>query len=331
MFSLEDAYTNITLDDIYAKVTLYELWKYYCRNFESLDRPFLSEFYNDSNPDCRIFLASNNTLIYKDFGSNEIYDIVKYIMRKYMCNFKEVLTIISNDFNISKTKIRVNKETRLLNFEEKLQINRTGIDIVYQPFNLTDYSYWNGYKIPFTLLQKYNVFSCKYVYLTKTNKIITYTYNKNNPIYAYRFRGDSGYVYKIYFPLNSTNRWLFNGKSTNIEGYDQLSISGKVLIITKSLKDCMVYNLLGYDAISLQGEHNKLGDGLFKELQERFEKIYINYDNDKTGIEASQRLSSLYNLKHYFIDEYKDISDYVKHKSIDEAKILVTKKLEGLI
>ena len=52
-------------------------------------------------------------------------------------------------------------------------------------------------------------------------------------------------------------QWLFNGGSAkDIEGYDQLSLNGDTLILTKSLKDCMCYRLLGYDAISLQGETN---------------------------------------------------------------------------
>jgi len=330
MFSLEDAYTNITLDDIYSKVSEYELWKYYCQNFESFDKSFTSEFYNDSNPDCRVFLANNNKLMYKDFGSGEVYSIINYIMRKYSCTFKECLTIIVNDFKLSNKKIVVDKHTKLLNFEESYKPSKVKIDIISQAFNLVDYEYWNSYKLPLNLVQSYDIYSCKFVHLLKGDKLTTYTSTKYNPIYAYRFVSDNKYVYKIYFPLAAKKyKWLFNGKSTDIEGFDQLSLNGDLLILTKSLKDCMVYRLLGYDAISLQGENNKLEKELYNKLIKRFPKIVINYDNDDTGIAATEKLSTQYNLDYFYIDDFKDISDYIKNNSIEKTKEMLKLKLNN--
>jgi len=332
MFNLEDAYTNITLDDIYSKVSEYELWKYYCSNFEGLEKPFRSDLYNDNNPDCWIYKATNNRLKYKDFGTGDSYGIIEYIQNKYNCTFKECITIISNDFNLAKSKILVTNETKLLNFEENIPKDKARIDILSQSFNLTDFNYWNQYKIPLDLLQEYDVFSCKNVYLIKKEKIVTFTYTKNNPIYAYRFTNEGKYSYKIYFPYAEKKfKWLFSGGSSkDIEGFDQLPLFGDKLILTKSLKDCIVYRILGYNAISLQGETNRLDQELVNKLLKRFDSIIINYDNDTEGIKNTIRLHNQYNFKYFYIDEFKDISDYIKGYGLEKTIELLKIKMEEI-
>jgi Crassvirales DNA primase len=334
MFNLQDAYTNITLDNIFSKVSEYELWKYYCPNFIEINKPFLSDLYNDKNPDCRIFYATNNHLLYKDFGDGgKTYGIIEYIQNKYFCTFTECLNIINNDFKISNSPKLVNKESRVLLVNDEFIIKpKTRIDIITQSFNIVDFNYWDQYKIPLDLLQEYNVFACKYVYLIKGDKVTTFSYSKTNPIYAYRFVNNGEYSYKIYFPYaDKKYKWLFNGGSAkDIEGYDQLPLSGDKVILTKSLKDCMCYNLLGYPAISLQGETNKLEYDFVDKLLKRFDEIIINYDNDEEGIRGSKRLEQQYSFKSFFTDKEKDLSDYIKKYGLNKAKQMINKQLKQL-
>jgi hypothetical protein len=331
MFDLKEAYSNITLEDIYNKVSDYQLWKYYCKNFEELDKSFKSEFYTDSNPGCRIYTSTNNKLRYKDFGTGENYSVIEYIQKKYNCTFKECLNIISNDFNISNNQITINKQQPLIQLEETI-INRpkAKINILPKPFTLIDYNYWNQYKIPLTLLEEYNVYSCKYVALIKGDKIINFESTNSNPIYAYRFCNDGEYTYKIYFPYaDKKHKWLFSGGSSkDIEGYDQLNLHGNILILTKSLKDCMCYRLLGYDAISLQGETNKLEQSFVDKLLKRFDNILVNYDNDEEGIKGAKRLNIQFGFKYFFIDGAKDLSDYIKLNGLNNAKQQIDDKIK---
>ena len=334
MFDLRDAYTNITLEDIFSKVSEYQLWKHYCRNFEDIDRSFKSELYNDKNPSCRIYYSANGSLRYKDFGTGDNLSIVEYIQKKYGCTFKESLNIISNDFNISNNNILVNKQQKIIQLEETIiQRPKVKIEIDVQPYTMLDYGYWSQFGIPLTLLEEYNVFSCKQVYLIRGDRKTTYTYTSNNPIYAYRFCTNGEYSYKIYFPLADKKfKWLFSGGSAkDIEGYDQLSWHGNILILTKSLKDCMCYRMLGYDAISLQGEANKLESSFVEKLYKRFNKIIVNYDNDEQGIKGSKRLEQQYGFKHFYIDDAKDLSDYIKDNNLETAKKLIDGKLNQSI
>ena len=123
-------------------------------------------------------------------------------------------------------------------------------------------------------------------------------------------------------------KWLFSGGAANdIEGFDQLPLIGDRLILTKSLKDCMCYNVIGYPAISLQGEANKLEQDLVTKLLKRFNEIIINYDNDEAGHKGAKRISDQYGFKSIFIDGAKDLSDYIKSNNITKAKKMIKLKL----
>lgn len=334
MFDLRDAYTDITVNEILNKVSEYDIWKKYCTNFEDINKPFLSELYNDRNPSCRIKHNSLNRLIYKDFGTGDSYDCFSYIQVKYNCNFRESLWIVYSDFKLGYIKHDILPKLVLNDVtESKNKVKKAFIEIVPQGYTLTDYNYWSQFHIPLDKLIEYDVFSCKVAYLhTKDGRTITFEYRDNNPIYAYRFTNEDGnYNYKLYFPLaDKKYKWLFSGSCNDIEGFDQLPLSNNILILTKSLKDCICYNLIGYPAISLQGETNKLSNDLIYKLYKRFDSIIVNYDNDEEGIKGSNRLNNQYNLKYFFIDNYKDLSDYIKNKGLLSAKRMINKKIRDL-
>lgn len=336
MYNLKDANKEeIDINDIIRSVSEYDIWKKYCSNFDEIDKPFLSELYNDRNPSCRIKANSNNRLMYKDFGTGDSYGYTDYICVKYGCTFKECLRIIYNDFKLGSIKYDILPQLVLNDIlDVKLKPKKAFIEIVDQPFTLVDYDYWNKFEIPLELLQEYDVFSCKIVYLhTKQGKTITFEYKDNNPIYAYRFCNNGKYSYKIYFPLNKDkkHKWLFSGGSQeDIEGIDQLPLFANDLILTKSLKDCIVYKLLGLPAISLQGETNKLSQHLVDLLHRRFNNIIVNYDNDDEGIKGSKRLKQQYRFNYFFIDGEKDISDFVQLYGLEQAKIMINEKINKI-
>jgi len=332
MFKLTDAYKELTVDFILSKVSEYELWRYYCTNFEKIDKPFCSDLYDDKNPGCRIFYANTNRLLYKDFGNEGVtYNVFEYIQVKYMCNFKQCLEIIAKDFGLRESAVILNKESKKIILDEIPKVKqKSRIEIVPRPFKIIDYNYWNQYYIPLKMLREYDVFACKHVYLYKNDDLIIFNENSNNPMYAYRFTNNGSYSYKIYKPYeaNKDYKWLFSGGSQeDIEGYDQLNLHGDKLILTKSLKDVMVYRLCGYNAISLQGETNKLSSELVNKLFKRFNEIIVNYDNDAEGIKGSTRLNQQYGFKYFYVDEFKDISDYCKHYGLEKTKELIKNKL----
>jgi hypothetical protein len=330
----------ITSEFILSKISEFDIFKRYCTNFKEIDVSFFSDLRTTNTPNCRIFITFNNELKYRDFKLGETLNCWQYVMQKFNCNYFEALNIVSNDFNLKSGIIYVEPRVIAANDEFKLKIanntprEKSIINIVSQPWNSVDFEYWNSYKIPLSLLDEYNVYSAKTVFLIKGTKRVIFDYKKVNPCYAYRFDSDTGYSYKIYWPLSKDKKfkWLFSGGSaSDIEGYSQLPLHGDILILTKSLKDCMCYNLIGYPAISLQGEANKLEQSLVDKLLKRFDRIIVNYDEDEEGIRGSIRLKNQFEFDYFFIDEYKDLSEYIKNKSIEEAKIMINDKINELV
>lgn len=324
----------IKKEEILSKVSEYDIFKRYCTNFMQLDVSFISDLRVSDTPNCRIHLTNNNELRYKDFKSGDYLDCWNYIMKKFNCTYYEALNIIANDFDIKKSVLSIEPRIITANDEFKLKISnipreKSTITITSQPWNKIDYEYWNQYGISLNLLDEYDVFAAKYVYLIKGGRRTIFEYNKNNPCYAYRFEREGGYSYKIYFPMSKDKKfkWLFNGGTKDdIEGYSQLPLHGDMLILTKSMKDVMCYNILGLSAISLQGEGNKLEQELVNKLLKRFNKIIINYDDDERGIIETNKLIRQYGFNHFYIDDYKDLSDYIKNRGLDKAKQMIDDK-----
>ena len=332
MYSFDDIY-KIDRKFILDRISEEDIFKRYCSNFVKIDKPFCSELRKDSNPSCNIY-RSVNGLRYKDFGDNTYCDCFNYIMLKYGCSYYESFNIVANDFNLTKnttfkalSPVLGSEVPKLI--ESGYKRIKTEIQVVSQPFTIHDYNYWSKYKIKLELLQEYNVVSAKYVIISKLQKKVILEYSNTNPIYVYKFVNNGEISYKVYRPLEAKYKWSFNGTKHDIEGYDQLRLNGDVLILTKALKDVMVYRLLGYDAISLQGEANKLEFEVYNKLKQRFNTIVVNYDNDETGIKCAEKIAKDYNLKCFFIDKRtkcKDLSDYIsKYGKLKTRKMLKQK------
>lgn len=326
MYSLFDAeeITTLTKEDILSRVTEEAIWRRYCTNFNYIGKSFLSELYRDNNPGCYIFYKDGK-LIYKDHGTGESYDCFAYVMTKFMVGFSEALKIIASDFNISPIKHDIKDKVLTHNYVEKVPTkayNKPKIRIVKQGYTITDKDYWQQYYISLDKLIDYEVYSLKQVVIDKDGEVYSIDYKADNPVYGYVFKYDDNEYYKIYRPYNKS-KWLFTGNSRCIEGWHKLPKKGKLLIITKSLKDIMVYSLFGIPAISMPSETGTIADDTISKLKKRFKHILINFDNDDTGLKSSDRLSKRYGLDYYTIPQSKDISDYIKINGVDKTNELL--------
>lgn len=335
MFESKSIYIDLTLPEIKSQISDFDIYKKYVSNFEEIDKPFLSDLYKDTTPSCRIYQDKNNNLKYKDFGEPDHYfNCFTYIMYKYNCKFKECLRIIANDFGLLKFDIK-SKPKFILGEEKVIENNKvkikSTITIDSRNWTLNDKNYWGQFGIDFKLLDEYDVIPVKNAYLHKGDRTIVFNHQDSNPIYAYRFTYQGIYSYKLYKPLepNKKFKWLFSGGcSENIEGFDQLPLYGDLLIITKSLKDVICWKLVGYPAISLQGEANKLSKELVEKLKKRFNKFIVNYDPDDQGIKSAYKITSNYGFRSIIIPpEYKckDLAEIIKQEGLKEVKKIINR------
>jgi len=333
---LQNDYTG---EDILSRISEESILEYYLGEPISFKEKVFSPFRKERRPS--FSFKQNGNIIWKDWGTGEAGNCFKFVMKKYGCTYYEALRIIYNDFfkgkQVSKMDDNVLAELKLMKEDHLNSVKKyTQIYTVPKPFCITDYKFWSKYGISLTTLLHFEVTPCEEVWLSKYNhqqgqydeyKLIN-IYSNTNPIYSYLFRNKERESCKIYSPY-AERQWKFisNEDKNTIEGYTQLPQRGKLLLLTKSLKDTMSLYSLGFSACSFQSEAFMPSTNAINELKDRFERVVVFYDNDQTGQEFSKKIANKHMLENISVPsidyEAKDISDLIKYYSIKEAKNLM--------
>lgn len=91
-------------------------------------------------------------------------------------------------------------------------------------------------------------------------------------------------------PKRKEFRFIGNVSTKTIQGYKQLAKSGKLVVITKSMKDVMCLYSLGIPAIAPNSETQFVSDKILEELKQRFKYVVLLYDNDLTGVRFTNKI-----------------------------------------
>lgn len=269
----------------------------------------------DKRPTCSFFRNNKGTLMFKDFATGQCLDVFSIVQQIFRCNYFEALRIIANDFGIIQSKTLQKNPGKInenpIKIEDK-EISKIQVEI--QDFTELELKWWAKYGITPEILKKFNVYSCKHVFL---NGNLLAKSQQHCPIFGYYGKKYHGIeLWRCYFPQRTSYRFITNWPSKKIQGYDQLPKKGKLLVITKSLKDTMCLYSCGITAIAPNSENLEIKDNILKELQSRFKYIVYFYDNDLPGISNMNRIKKRFpNLIYYWIPRafgVKDFSDFYK-------------------
>ena len=280
---------------------------------------------NDKNPTCGFYRNGNGTLILHDFATGEYFNCFSYVMKIYNCNYYEALDIIASDFGLinhnNKPALTIRHVPTFKNEENKI----TYIQIEMGKFEEQDLKWWGSFGITEKTLNKYRVFSCKSVFL---NGNLVSQRAQHNLIYGYYFGKKDGIEqWRIYFPKRKEMRFMGNVSTKTIQGYKQLPKGGKLLVITKSMKDVMLLYELGIPAIAPNSETQFVSDKMLEELHTRFKHIVLLYDNDLTGVTFTNKIRKAHpDLIPFLIPRKtlcKDLSDFYKVYGKLETKKLI--------
>ena len=321
MYSTRTAIT-MSLKDLLDKLTDYDIYSYYVGQFKIgklFNSPLRSD---DKNPSFAIFKGMNGGLFFKDHGSGEGGNAIKFVKLYKNINTKdelerELLRIVRkmnpNSGNVTRT------------YSYSVDSGPTDIGIVRQPFTDVDKQYWKQFHISIDTLRKFQVFSIKYFLC---NRVVRGTYKETSPMYAYKVDDK----FKIYRPLASKyTKWRTNLTNRNVQGLSELPVEGgNLLIITKSLKDVMCLYEMGFNAIAASSETTFIPDDILDSLRHKWKNVIMLYDRDKTGMLESRKYSKQYKLDALFVHKRfkaKDISDAVKDNSYNEVKQWLTQTL----
>ena len=321
MYSTRTAIT-MSLKDLLDKLTDYDIYSYYVGQFKIgklFNSPLRSD---DKNPSFAIFKGMNGGLFFKDHGSGEGGNAIKFVKLYKNINTKdelerELLRIVR--------KMNPNSGNTIRTYSYSVDSGPTDIGIVRQPFTDVDKRYWKQFHISIDTLRKFQVFSIKYFLC---NRVVRGTYKETSPMYAYKVDDK----FKIYRPLASKyTKWRTNLTNRNVQGLSELPVEGgNLLIITKSLKDVMCLYEMGFNAIAASSETTFIPDDILDSLRHKWKNVIMLYDRDKTGMLESRKYSKQYKLDALFVHKRfkaKDISDAVKDNSYNEVKQWLTQTL----
>lgn len=322
MYSTKTAIT-ISLKDLLDKVDDYTIYSYYLGSFKPgklMNSPLRSD---DKIPSFAIFPTKNGDLLFKDHGSGEAGNALKFIRLYRGIQTRdelerELLKIVrKTNPNLS---VCTNTYTKLVGS------GVTDIGIVRQPFTDVDKQYWKQFHISIDTLKKFNVFSIKYFLC---NRVVKGTYKEDSPMYAYKVYDK----FKIYRPLASKyTKWRTNLTNRHVQGLAELpQEGGNLLIITKSLKDVMCLSEMGFNAIAASSETTFIPEDILQSLRSKWKHIVILYDRDKTGMKTARQYSKRYGMDAIFVHKKfkaKDISDAVRDNGFFVIKEWLTKTVE---
>ena len=215
-----------------------------------------------------------NTIIWHDFGyeSQYGYGPIGFVAVMEGVDYEQAKEIIRNKGFRASTYVKP-QLTDLMAKKPELKFETTMLQAEH-------YQYFDMLLVEPKWLHFYGYEAVDTVAMGQ--KVIWKGNDSNIGFYKRIGAGDKGY-----FPYNKAYSKLpkvLHQKIDILEGWDELPPSGKLLIITKSLKDVIVLRSCGYNAVSLSSETSV---NIFKlyywQLSERFENIVVWGDPDAAG------------------------------------------------
>lgn len=299
MDNLERGYIN--KEKILECVTEEEIFKLVFR-YEPMEHVYVtSPFRLDESPGCWFSTdPATGKLRFVDFGNSDVIDGIH--MSNIDCfdavqiyfglrNFYQTMEFIKEKLIDGRD---IEHSIRVIQSKKEKAKKDVEINIDVKAFDNRDVRYWGKYGITMDQLIQDKVFSISR-FSVRNSKYGDIIKRVHDPSYAYT--GFDGKRKKIYRPLQDkgSKKFLSNCKSDDIGELWQLPVHGEHLVISKSYKDCRVLRNHGQTCIWFQNEGAVPYETKLVNICRRFKKVTVFFDNDETGIEASQKVSDIVN------------------------------------
>lgn len=314
--------------DILRLVPEERLWRHYLGFDFEVGKTYKSPLRTDPGPSFSIFKSKylGDKIMAKDHGGSFVGDIFDYIQFTEHVDFYNALVKINLDFGLG---FPYNKERQMKFREHKANTKVTTTRVstpkkstpiiyesVHRPALQADLDYWGSFGISRATLNLYRVRCVGVLYC---NGMCVYTNTPGDPCYEYYFPSGNR---KYYRPF-AQRMYKFRGNIDNlsdIQGFYQCSVAapkverkvGELLVLTKSLKDIMLFREYGIDAVAIHGETQKFDARFMAKLKRWYKKVVCVYDRDKGGMCGAKYLWKEYGVDWLFIRGAKDITDLYK-------------------
>ena len=279
-------------------------------------------------------LEKNDTVFWKDFGTGDTGNAVSLMAKLWHVNYSEALLKIKLD-----TECKIPRANLIRRYNGRIHLTSSStIQVKVRDWKDYDREFWGSFGIPEEFATWCNVHPISHAFFTKEidGKKQTITVPMDKYAYAYFEWKDGKESIKLYQPYSETMKWLSKHDASVWDLWKQAFLyadkkSKENIIITSSRKDamCLWYNL-GIPSMSLQGEGYIPKPQVMQQVLDKFDNVYIWYDNDfkhkedNPGQDNAKKLIELYpQLKNICIPaelQSKDPSDLFKNHGIQALK-----------
>lgn len=303
-----------SIDELYESLTDEDMLNHYFGDFKK-GMWYKSPFRDEINASFTISYYKDKWL-WRDFGIDpRPKSGIEFVMRLYNVGLNDAIDIIYRDLILNTNNV----ELKVVNKKPTTQSASVPTACRLLPMQDSVLKYWLEYNVEKEDLKYYNIYSGEVWY----NRSIYFKTTKYKPVSIYMFDIEKK-IWKGYNP-GVTKRFFSNNISNHIQNYKEVSNTSNsrnvkyiedVLFITKSYKDCIILNLLGYHAIAPHAESMFLAPWEIDDFKTKFPYIYVFYDSDTTGVTKCTEFTTQNQLLYINIPkEYyplKDPSDIVK-------------------
>jgi len=325
--------------DILKHVSDLDIFEMYLGSIPT--KPISSPLRQDTKPSFSLFMSKEyGKVFFKDHATGESGDCFLFVMRLFKLSSKtDTFNKIASDFNLDEFDINPTSYTPLPKKEsyvgkkkKVLSKSRLKMNVKVRPWKVRDRNYWESkYNLGIKQLEYCNIYPISHYFI---NDSITIA---QELAYAFVEEKDGVQTFKIYQPMSVDDKWINNNDFSTWELWTQLPNKGSILIVTSSRKDAAVIKSLfpseEITSCSLQSENVNPKESVVNELKERFEEIFIMYDNDfsneiNRGRVAGAKFANTTGFLQIEIpDGYKvkDPSDYIDKFSGQELTLLIRK------
>lgn len=310
-FNTDKIVENINEEEILKRTTEYDIYAHYMPHKFEIGRIMSSPFREDLHPSFGIFKSTRTgALLFKDQATGDVGNCFKFVSILFDLTYSQTIQKIWDEVVLTGT---ISNQGIII--RDYYKNKKTIVSVKRKNFTKTDDEYWGQYCLNRDILKKYNVFPIQKFWVG--DFISKFTYTDESPMYAYKIFNS----FKVYRPYAESrkDKWRNGCGQYDIQGWEHLPESGKLLVITKSLKDIMVLSLFGIPAIAPQGENTLIPEKVVNEAKKRFKRLIMLYDYDDGGLKGCTKMQEEYGIPYTFIPKHyldiygvKDISDHIK-------------------
>ncbi len=265
----------------------------------------------ERTPSMCIYVDKNGIYKFKDFSTGKGGDAISLVKDAQGLNYHTACKLVVETYN--DYVLHNNGGYDIKKFEKASKYKVTSFNV--RSWSTQDQYFWTQFNIGSKLLEAHNIKPLESYCMTKDDKELCI-----KGLYLYGYFKQDGTLYKIYQPKTLDKKFI--KVASYIQGYEQLQ-NHKNLIITSSLKDVLAIKSLKLqiDVIAPDSENTMLKADVMEEMQNKYNKIILLFDNDEAGVESMKKYKEQYPFVEIaLLPMSKDISDSIKDRGAKEVR-----------